>query len=58
MWASCASSLTLRTISVESALDCKSTQIDIPSPITSIALIAQLVERVTSNDEVAGSTPS
>jgi hypothetical protein len=25
---------------------------------TSTALIAQLVERVTSNDEVAGSTPS
>ena len=26
--------------------------------LTSRALIAQLVERVTSNDEVAGSTPS
>jgi hypothetical protein len=28
------------------------------SSVVQLALIAQLVERVTSNDEVAGSTPS
>jgi hypothetical protein len=32
--------------------------INLESDFRASALIAQLVERVTSNDEVAGSTPS
>ena len=35
-----------------------STRMDVTDTHHQTALIAQLVERVTSNDEVAGSTPS